>query len=149
MRKTVLFIGSITLFALIVFAAACGSETPKPTAENPIPGKAIKSGPAGNNLTATISNSDGTLKKGSQEFMLTFTDASGKPVDVGSVALNYRMAAMGSMAEMNNGSAFTTTGTPGVYKGKVDIEMAGEWQAQITYEGPAGKGAFSLPVRAK
>ncbi len=147
-KKTVLFIGSITLFSLVVFIAACGSEL-KPTADNPIPGKVIKSGPAGNNLTATISNADGTLKKGSQEFMLTFTDASGKSVDVGSVALNYRMAAMGSMAEMNNGATFTTTGTPGVYKGKVDIEMAGEWQAQITYEGPAGKGAFSLPVNAK
>lgn len=149
MRKTVLFIGSITLFALIVFTAACGSETPKPTAENPIPGKVIKSGPAGNNLTATISNADGTLRKGQQEFMLTFTDASGKPVDVGAVAYNNRMAAMGSMAEMNNSATLTTTGTPGVYKGKVDIEMAGEWQAQITYEGPAGKGAFSLSISAK
>lgn len=148
MKKTVLFIGLIALFSLIVFIAACGSE-PKPTAENPIPGKVIKSGPAGNNLTATISNADGTLKKGSQEFVLTFTDASGKPVDVGSVALNYRMAAMGSMAEMNKGATFTTTGTPGVYKGKVNIEMAGDLQAQITYEGPAGKGAFALPVSAQ
>lgn len=148
MRKTILFIGFIALFPLIVFAAACGSEQ-KPTAENPIQGKVITSGLAGNNLTATISNAEGTLRKGSQEFMLTFTDASGKAVDVGSVALNYRMAAMGSMAEMNDGATFTTTGTPGVYKGKVNIEMAGEWQAQITYEGPAGKGSFSLRVVAK
>jgi hypothetical protein len=59
------------------------------------------------------------------------------------------MAAMGSMAEMNNGATFTSTGTPGVYSGKTDIEMAGEWQAQITYEGPAGKGAFKLPIIAK
>jgi hypothetical protein len=36
-----------------------------------------------------------------------------------------------------------------VYSGKVEIEMAGEWQAQITYEGPAGKGSFSLPMVAK
>ncbi|MEO7660116.1 MAG: FixH family protein, partial [Pyrinomonadaceae bacterium] len=105
-------------------------------------------GPAGNNLTATLSSPTG-LKKGSQEFTLTFTDPAGKPIDVGSVALNYRMAAMGSMSEMNNGAKFTTTSTPGVYTGKVDIEMAGEWQAQITYEGPAGKGSFSLPVVAK
>lgn len=149
MKKTVLVIGLVTLFSLIVFASACGSDTPKPTADTPIPGKVIRSGPAGNNLTATISNVDGTLKKGAQEFMLTFTDASGKPVDVGSVALNYRMGAMGSMAEMNNGATFTTTGTPGVYKGKVELEIAGGWQAQISYEGPAGKGAFSLPVTAK
>ena len=149
MRKTVFFVSSIMVAAIAIFAVACGGGGAKPTAENPIQGKVIKSGPAGNNLTATLSNPDGTLRKGKQEFNLAFTDASGKPVDVGSVALNYRMAAMGSMAEMNNGATFTTTGTPGVYKGNVDIEMAGEWQAQITYEGPAGKGALSLPVNAK
>ena len=145
MRKTFLLIGSITLFSVIVFTSACGSNstTPAPT------GKTIRSSPAGNNLTATLASADGTLRKGKQEFTLTFTDASGKPVDVGSVALNYQMAAMGSMAEMNNGATFTTTGTPGVYRGTVDIEMAGEWQAQITYEGPAGKGSFSFPVNAK
>lgn len=137
------------LFAsAMVFAVSCGSAV-KPTAENPIPGKVIKAGPAGNNLTATLSSTEGVLKKGQQEFYLAFTDSSGKPVDVGSVALNYRMAAMGSMAEMNNGATFTTSGTPGVYKGKVNIEMAGDWQAQITYEGPAGKGSFSIPVSAK
>lgn len=148
MRKTILFVSSILLVAAAVLISACGSEQ-KPTAENPIQGKVIKSGPAGNNLTATLSSADGTLRKGQQEFMLAFTDASGKPVDVGSVALNNRMAAMGSMAEMNNSATFTTTGTPGVYRGKINVEMAGEWQAQITYEGPAGKGAFSLPVVAK
>jgi len=148
MKKTILFIGSITLFSVMVFIAACGSGS-SPGASNAAAGKTIASGPAGNNLTATLSNADGVLRKGKQEFTLTFTEASGKPVDVGSVALNYRMAAMGSMAEMNTGATFTTTGTPGVYSGKADIEMAGGWQAQITYEGPAGKGAFSLPVSAK
>jgi hypothetical protein len=56
------------------------------------------------------------------------------------------MPAMGSMPVMNNAATFTTTNTPGVYRGKVDIEMAGEWQSQISYEGPAGKGKFTLPV---
>lgn len=147
MKKTILVIGSITFFALITFAAGCGALNSG--SSDARSGKTIVSGPAGNNLTATLSNADGVLRKGKQEFTLTFIDASGKPVDVGSVALNYRMAAMGSMGEMNNGTTFTTTGTPGVYNGKADIEMAGGWQAQITYEGPAGKGAFSLPVNAK
>ncbi|MGB7070661.1 MAG: FixH family protein [Pyrinomonadaceae bacterium] len=147
MRKTILFVVLLTLVGAIVFLAACGSGSNG--AANAAAGKTIRSSPAGNNLTATLSSADGTLRKGKQEFTLTFTDASGKPVDVGSVALNYRMAAMGSMAEMNDGATFTTTGTPGVYRGNVDIEMAGEWQAQITYEGPAGKGSFSFPVNAK
>lgn len=144
MKKINLLLIAISVFAAAALSAACGSSTTDGGAA-----KSFASGPAGNNLTATLASTDGSLRKGKQEFTLTFTDSSGKPVDVGSVALNYRMAAMGSMAEMNNGAAFKTTGTPGVYRGTVDIEMAGEWQAQITYEGPAGKGAFSLPVHAK
>lgn len=146
MRKTLLFIGSISLFSLIVFIAACGSN---PSSGNATAGKTIASGPAGNNLTATITNADGTFRKGQQEFTLTFADASDKPVDVGAVGFNNHMAAMGGMGAMNNAATLTTTGTPGVYKGKVEVEMAGEWQAQITYEGPAGKGSFTLPINAK
>lgn len=124
-----------------IFAVACGTGGD--------PAKSIKSGPAGNNLTVTLSNSDGVLRKGNQNFTLTFTDASGKPVDVGSVSLNFFMPAMGSMSAMNSQSTFTTTSTPGVYAGKADVEMAGEWQAQITYEGPAGKGKVTLPITAQ
>lgn len=143
MKKTNLLVVTITLLFAAVLLASCGSNT------TDAPGKTIASGPAGNNLSATLASADGSLRTGKQEFTLTFADQSGKPVDVGSVALNYRMAAMGSMAEMNSGATFKKTGTPGVYRGNVDLEMAGEWQAQITYEGPAGKGAFSLPIHAK
>ena len=161
MKRTNLFIAILSLAVSTALIAACGSGSDTGTSNGAgkssgtetktgtATGKPFATGPAGNNLTATLSSDSGTLKKDKQEFTLTFSDASGKPVDVGSVALNYRMPAMGSMAEMNNGSTFKTTSTPGVYTGSVDIEMAGEWQAQITYEGPAGKGAFSLPVVAK
>lgn len=136
----------LTLIALFaVFAAACGSAGTGDAAA----GKTIKSGPAGNNLTATLASKDGVLRKGKQDFTLTFTDASGKPVDVGSVALNFHMPAMGTMAVMNNPATFTTSATPGVYNGKTDLEMSGEWQAQITYEGPAGKGKANLPITAQ
>ena len=144
MRKSVLFISSIMLLSVIAFLGACGSGSGEAAA-----GKTIATGPAGNNLTATVANAGGALKKGGQEFTLTFADASGKPVDVGTAALNLHMPAMGSMSAMNNTATLTTTGTAGVYKGKVDIEMVGEWQAQITYEGPAGKGSFMLPITAR
>ena len=137
----------ILIFSLVVLAliaAACGSGTNDAAA-----GKVIKTGSAGNNLTVTLSSSKGFLKHGEEEFTLTFTDASGKPVDVGAVALNFHMPAMGTMAVMNNPATLTTTNTPGVYRGKAKIEMAGEWQAQITYEGAAGKGKATLPVTAQ
>ncbi len=150
MKKNILFIGFASLFAFILSPASCSSGT-QPTAANPVPGKVIKSAPVGSNLTVTLSNDTGKLKNGEQEIFLAFTDASGKAVDVGMVnaaALNFQMPAMGSMAQMNDAATFTTTSVPGVYRGKVKIEMPGDWQAQISYEGSAGNGKTSIPVTA-
>ena len=144
MKKIILFTSFTLIFGLI---AACSSGT-QPTAENPIPGKVIKSSSI-NNLTVTLSSKTGKLKNGEQEIFLAFTDASGKTVDVGMVkaaALNFYMPGMGSMGAMNDAATFTTTSVPGVYKGKVKIEMPGEWQAQISYEGDKGSGKTSFPV---
>ena len=140
MYKTIA-IFSIALFA--IFAAACGSG-----AGTSGSGKTIKSGSI-LDLTVTLSSPDGVLRKGKQDLTVTFADSTGKPVDVGAASLNFFMPAMGSMSAMNSPANLTTTGTPGVYKASLDIEMAGEWQAQITYDGPAGKGKGSLPVTAQ
>ena len=133
------------LSAVSIFIAACGGSSGGDAAS----AKVIKSAPVGNNLTLTISNADGVLRKGEQEIFLTFSDASGKSVDVGAVSFNNFMQAMGTMPAMNNGATITTTGTPGVYLGKINVEMAGEWQSQIAYEGPAGKGKTSFSVTAQ
>ena len=131
-------------FAVVALAAvliACGSSP-----QGNSTGKVIKSAPAGNGLTVSLATADGVLKHGNSEFTLTFADSSGKPVDVGAVALTFHMPRMGTMAEMNENATFTTTATPGVYNGKAQIEIAGEWQAKVTYEGPAGRGQFSFPI---
>lgn len=136
------------VLAAAAFAAACGGgNTAGGGAASA--GKEIKSGSAGNNLTASLSTADGVLRKGKQTVTLKFADQSGKPVDVGAASLNFHMPAMGTMAVMNNAATLTTTGTPGIYSGSVDIEMSGEWQAQISYQGPAGNGKANLPVTAQ
>ena len=139
MKKCVIV---LSLIGLAVFIAACGSKTNDA-------GKVMKSASAGNNLTVALATSDGALKHGNSEFTLTFTDSSGKPVDVGAVALTFHMPQMGSMAEMNNTATFTTTETPGVYRGKANMEVAGEWQVRITYDGPKGRGQATFPVTAQ
>jgi hypothetical protein len=132
----------IGLAALLVIAAACGARNGAGA------GKVIKPVTVGS-LTATLSSDTGQLKQGDQEVMLAFTDSSGKPVEVGAVSLNGHMPAIGGMAAMNDAVTFTTTSTPGVYRGKVNIGMAGEWQAQLAYEGPAGTGKTTVTVTAK
>jgi hypothetical protein len=131
---------ALVLGAVAIVAASCSSSGTTGT------GKVIKSASAGNNLTVSLASSDGVLKKGNNEFMLTFTDSSGKAVDVGAVALVFHMPQMGTMAEMNDAATFTTTATPGVYSGRANIQVGGEWQVKITYEGPAGRGQASFPI---
>lgn len=134
----------IVVIAAAALLAACGSPQQGSSTV-----KVIKSAPAGNDLTVSLGTSDGVLKHGGSEFTLTFADSSGKPVDVGAVALTFHMPQMGTMQAMNNAASFTTTETPGVYRGKANIEMAGEWQARITYDGPKGRGQANFPVTAQ
>jgi len=143
MKKTII---AFVLSAISILIVACGGSNGGNPAAN---GKAIKSAAVGNNLTVTLSTADGVLRKGEQEIFLAFTDASGKSVDVGAVSFNNQMQAMGTMPVMNNGATLSTTATPGVYRGKINVEMAGEWQSQIAYEGPAGKGKTSFSVTAQ
>jgi len=144
MKKFVLAIAFVSIVALII--VACSSKTGSNVS---IPsGKTIKSVTVGN-LTATLSNGTGQLKPGDQEVMLVFTDPSGKPVDISAMSLNFHMDQMGTMAAMNDAVTFTTTGTPGVSRGKVNIEVAGEWQGQLAFEGPAGSGKTTFTVTAQ
>jgi len=142
-RSLVVIAGA--LVGVILIGAACSKTGSSGKISR---GTVIKTATVGN-LTATLSNSTGQLKLGDQEVMLDFTDASGKPVDVGAVSLNFHMAQMGPMTEMNDATSFTTTGTPGVYRGKVNIEVAGEWQGQLAYEGPAGSGKTTITVTVR
>ena len=141
MKKSLVL--TIALIAALVIAAACTKPTTTVSTGKPIAKTTV------NNLTATLSNSTGQLKSGDQEVMLAFTDASGNPVDVGAVSLSLHMPAMGSMAAMNDAVTLTTTATPGIYNGKVNVSMAGEWQGQLAYEGPAGTGKATFSVTAR
>ena len=148
MKKVIAVFGFTSVLAFLVISAACNGSTTQPTNDKPIQGKVVASSSIGKNLTATLSNDTGKLKNGEQEFMLAFTDASGKAVDVGAASVNFHMPEMGTMAAMNDSSTLVTTAIPGVYKGKVKLSMPGEWQAQISYEGAAGSGKTSIPVTA-
>lgn len=138
------YILAFALLAIALVIAGCGSPKSGPVDT----GKVIKSAQAGN-LSVTLSSTSGQIKHGGDEFFVTFKDASGKTVDVGTAALNFYMPGMASMPVMNDPATLTTTDTPGIYRAKANIEMAGEWQAQVSFEGPAGKGQTSFSVTAQ
>lgn len=130
-----------TLLSISVFLLACGSGG----GSSATTGKTVKTGTV-NNLTVTLTTADGVIKSGINDFTLSFTDSSGKTVDVGAASVNFFMPSMGTMSAMNDAATLMTSGTPGVYNGKVKLSMAGEWQVQIAYEGGTGKGKTSFPV---
>ncbi len=132
----------LILVAFSILFVACNSGG---TATS---GKVVKETTA-NNLKITLSTADGVIRDGKNEFTLAFTDASGNPSEMDAVAVNFHMPAMGTMAVMNDPATITTSGSPGIYKGAVNLQMAGEWQTQVTYEGAAGKGKAVLPIVAQ
>jgi YtkA-like protein len=134
----------ITLVAVILIEAGCGGAGPAGAGAD----KVIKSTKSGD-MTITLANATGELKNGESDIVLSFADPSGKPVDVGAASLTFHMPAMGGMAEMNNEAALTTTENPGRYRARVNIEMAGTWEAVISYEGPHGTGRATMSVNAK
>ena len=136
---------TLLLTAVVIIGVACKS---KPESSGLPAGKVITTVKV-NNLTATLLNDTGQLKHGDQQLTLAFSDVLGKSVEVGAVSLNFHMPRMAGMAEMNDAVALTTTDTAGVYRGKVNIEVAGEWQGQLAYEGPAGKCKAAFTVTAQ
>ncbi len=142
MKITKTIIATTILFAFIALAAACGGDSAGSGM------KQITTKKVNDNLTVTLSSADGKLKNGEQTIMLAFTDGAGNPVDISAATLNFNMAAMGSMAEMNDAANLTTTGTPGQFKGSLKMQMAGDWTAQVTYEG-AQTGKTTIPMSAQ
>ena len=112
-------------------------------------GQVIKSASAGNSLTVKLMSEDGVLRDGDNDLYLVFEDEAGTSVDVEAASLNFNMPAMGTMPVMNDAATLTTTVQPGVYRATVKLQMAGEWLAQIAYEGAAGKGKVIVPVTAQ
>ena len=132
-----------SVIVIATFVAACGSRQGSSDSD-----KVIKSTNAGS-LTIALASRSGELKSGDNELTITFADSSGAPVDVGAASLSFHMPAMGSMAEMNDKAALTTTNTPGRYRAKVTLESGGTWEAQIKYQGPQGTGQASLTINAR
>jgi YtkA-like protein len=151
--KTRVIIAFILITITAFIAVACSSRQPsgeEKVATSTASGseKVIKSAKV-SDLTVTLASATGEIKQGENELTLSFTDDSGKPIDVGTASLKFHMAAMGMMAEMNDVATVTRTGAPGKHSARVKVEAPGDWEAVVNYEGPRGMGQASLPVVAK
>jgi Cu(I)/Ag(I) efflux system membrane protein CusA/SilA len=99
------------------------------------------------NLTVNLIHPQGQLRQGSNEILIEFRDAQGQLVDVGNVKFDTDMNMPGMV--MHSGATIDRTNTPGRYRAKIKIDMSGEWNAKISFQGPHGQDqqSFSLTVK--
>src|SRR6266516_2448482 len=100
-----------------------------------------------NDLTVNFIAREGALRQGNNEVLIEFRDANGKLVDVGNVKFDLNMNMLGM--QMSSGGTIKRTNTPGRYHAKIKIDMSGDWNAKISFEGPHGQGQQSFSITVK
>jgi hypothetical protein len=90
----------------------------------------------------------GELIVAANEVLIEFRDtASGGPIDVGTVRFDLDMNMPGMV--MHSGSTVSPAGGIGLYRAEFKPEMAGDWTAQLKYNGPRGSGDISFTLAVK
>ena len=114
-------------------------------------GKAVSGQPFAtetvNELTVKLLSHDGQLHQGDNDITIEFRNAAGESVDVGTVKfeLNMKMPGM----QMHSGGPAERGDAVGQYCATIKADMAGDWSAKLTFEGPQGKGEKSFSVNVK
>jgi hypothetical protein len=100
-----------------------------------------------NDLTVKVISPGGRLRQGDNNVVIEFRDSGGHPVDVGTVKFELNMNMPGM--QMQGGGTAQSMGTPGQYRAKAKADMAGDWNARISYDGPRGKGETRFGLNIK
>jgi len=94
-------------------------------------------------LVITLSNADGALRQGSNQFRIEFrSERTNELVDVGAVQLGAAMTMPGMV--MTSPITIAPGGQPGVYEATGEYSMAGSWQMTLEWNGPAGRGTAAF-----
>jgi len=98
-----------------------------------------------NGLIINFYHAGGPMTTGDNSVVIEFRDAdSGASVDVGAVSFALDMNMPGMV--MHSGSTIVRAGAAGRYQAMVKPDMAGDWTARLTYNGPRGSGELGFTV---
>jgi len=89
----------------------------------------------------------GQVRNGPSEVSIEFRDAKNQLVDVGDVTMEANMNMPGM--QMHEGATVQRSGTPGQYRAKIKPDMAGDWMAKLSFNGPRGSGQTSFNLNVK
>jgi hypothetical protein len=136
MRRVVSVWSVLVVLSLAV--AACGQSSPK--TDGPVL-KELQRVKAGNLDVVLLSPSD-QITHGKDTFVLEFQEG-GNLRDVGTVKANATMP-MAGMPPMFGTLELQPAGAPGRYSVASELSMAGTWQINVEWQGPAGNGSTTL-----
>jgi hypothetical protein len=100
-----------------------------------------------NDLTVKLMAPAGQLQKGDNNVLIEFRDSHGQLVDVGDVNFTIDMNMPGVV--MHGGGLAQKTGTAGQYRAEVRADMAGDWSASVSYQGPEENEQATFPINVK
>jgi len=100
-----------------------------------------------NDLTVQLSSPGGQLKNGDNDVLIEFRDSGGQLVDVGTVKFEANMNMPGM--QMHEAAKIQSAGMPGRYRAKIKVGMAGDWNANLSYDGPHGHGETTITLGVK
>ncbi|SRR6266540_5535819 len=134
----------MTLFARLSCLAAILSVAAVACRQAPdaAPLKELQKVKSGDAEVVLLAKSD-ALAQGKDSFVLEFRSADGSLRDVGTVRANATMV-MAGMAPMFGNVNVRPGDAPGRYEVTSDFGMAGTWQINVEWQGPAGMGSAIL-----
>ncbi|MGA8657970.1 MAG: CusA/CzcA family heavy metal efflux RND transporter [Chthoniobacterales bacterium] len=97
-----------------------------------------------NGVTVSILSPDGRIHAKDNSLQIKFQDQGGHPVDAENVKLELNMNMPGMV--MHSGAKINREARSGYYQAHLTPEMAGDWSADLSYEGPQGAAKVTLPV---
>jgi Cu(I)/Ag(I) efflux system membrane protein CusA/SilA len=100
-----------------------------------------------NDLTVKLMAPAGQLQKGDNNVLIEFRDSDRQLVDVGDVNFTIDMNMPGMT--MHGGGPAQRTGTTGQYRAEVRADMAGDWSAKVSFNGPRGHGETNFSISAR
>ncbi|MBV8216133.1 MAG: CusA/CzcA family heavy metal efflux RND transporter [Verrucomicrobia bacterium] len=98
-------------------------------------------------VTVSIMSSDGTIRAKENTLAIRFADRNGHPVNAAHVRLDLSMNMPGMV--MHSAAKIEKQKPSGEYVAHLTPDMAGDWSADISYQGPKGLATLQLPISVK
>ena len=98
-------------------------------------------------VTVSILSPDGQIHAKDNSLQIRFQDQGGHPVDAQNPKLELNMNMPGMV--MHSGAKISREHEPGSYQAHLTPDMAGDWSADLSYQGPQGSAKLTLPLNVR